>query len=169
MRNEFHLTLSIARVTEISQTQEQKIIFFFCFRERVAFIDNLFALMSEYSIQLTAEDSAMLATIKTQLGKLIVLFIQHYTIINILFFKIIHCPIKTLGSVIIFFILIQTSSVASSVACHSIILICRRGKFCLSSFIWRCCQFIAKFLSLLRFWLFRNYKCKFTIYFFFIM
>ena len=26
--------------------------------------------MSEYSIQLTAEDSAMLATIKTQLGKL---------------------------------------------------------------------------------------------------
>ena len=73
MRNEFHLTLSIARVTEISQTQEQKIIFF-CFRERVAFIDNLFALMSEYSIQLTAEDSAMLATIKTQLGKHILLF-----------------------------------------------------------------------------------------------
>ena len=38
-------------------------------RERIEFVDRLFSLMGQYMIPLTTEDSGLLTTIKTQLGK----------------------------------------------------------------------------------------------------
>jgi hypothetical protein len=38
-------------------------------KQRTTFVENLFSLMSEYQLPLSGEDTSMLATIKSQLGK----------------------------------------------------------------------------------------------------